>query len=93
MARRSKPKSQTTPPSKTAATARSTSVGPTSKTHRVIGLLQNKRGATISELAAATGWQAHSVRGFLSATVRKKLGLELRSEKRAGEARRYHVEG
>ncbi len=64
-----------------------------SKQHLCLELLKRAGGATLDDLTAATGWQAHSVRGFLSGTVRRKLGLEMRSEKQDGEARRYHVEG
>lgn len=42
--------------------------------------IQMAKGATIAMLMEVTGWQAHSVRGFLSATVRKRLGLNLISE-------------
>jgi uncharacterized protein DUF3489 len=59
----------------------------------VLALLRRKTGATIKDLMAATGWQAHSVRGFLSGTVRKKLGLTLASEKLNDANRRYYVRG
>ncbi len=63
------------------------------KKDAVLALLRRKTGATIKELAAATGWQAHSVRGFLSGTVKKKLGLTLASEKLNDASRRYYVRG
>ena len=64
-----------------------------SKTDQCLAMLRQSEGVTVADLMAATGWQAHSVRGFLSGTVRKKLGLDLQSSKSNGEARRYHVEG
>jgi hypothetical protein len=51
-----------------------------SKSAQVILLLSRKDGATLPELMTATGWQAHSVRGFLSGTVRKRLQLLLHSK-------------
>lgn len=62
----------------------------TSKQDAILALLRQGNGSTISDLMTATGWQAHSVRGFLSGTVKKKLGLDVQSEKRDGE-RRYFV--
>ncbi len=51
------------------------SVKPITKIETLIHLIKRSRGATIAELQKATGWQAHSVRGAISGTLRKKLGL------------------
>ena len=51
------------------------------KHDRILGLLRTKGGASIAAMSKVTGWQPHSVRGFLAGTVKKKLGLTLESEK------------
>ena len=62
-----------------------------SKKDAVLRLLRRQDGASIAELAEATAWQNHSVRGFLTATIKKKLELPLVSTKAEGEERRYHI--
>lgn len=68
------------------------SSAPKTKAATVLAALQRERGATLEDLMAATGWQAHSVRGFLSAIVRKKLALDLISEVTT-KGRVYRVTG
>lgn len=51
------------------------------KSDMLIALLSRPNGATIATMMAATGWQAHSVRGFLAGTVKKQLGKPVSSEK------------
>ena len=62
------------------------------KHDRVLELLSQRNGASIPEIMEATGWQQHSVRGFLAGTVKKKLGFTLASSKREGELRRYKID-
>ncbi len=59
----------------------------------LINLLKRKTGATIDEAVEATGWQAHSVRGAISGTLKKKLGLDVTSEKVEGRGRVYRIAG
>jgi hypothetical protein len=63
-----------------------------SKTAKVLDLLQRPGGVTSKELIKATGWLPHSVRGFLSGTISKKMGLTLTSSKGNEGERIYSVE-
>jgi Protein of unknown function (DUF3489) len=65
---------------------------PNTKSSIILQLLNRKQGATVAELATATSWQEHSVRGFMSGTLKKKLGLEVMSEIINGN-RHYGVRG
>jgi Protein of unknown function (DUF3489) len=62
-----------------------------SKAAKVLDLLKRPDGATLNELIKATGWQPHSVRGYLSGTVGKKLGLKVESTKAENGERSYSV--
>jgi uncharacterized protein DUF3489 len=61
------------------------------KTAKILALLRRPAGASLSELKKATGWQAHSVRGFLSGAVKKKMGLRIDSAPRDNGERAYRV--
>ena len=65
---------------------------PGSKQARVIAMLKSRAGTTIDAMMKATGWQQHSVRGFLAGVVRKRLKLKLGSKKVDGE-RIYPITG
>jgi Protein of unknown function (DUF3489) len=62
-----------------------------SKTAQVLALLKRTGGVTAKELMKATGWQPHSVRGFLSGTVGKKMGLTVISTKGEDGERTYSL--
>jgi hypothetical protein len=63
----------------------------TTKQELVLQMLQRQSGVSIDDIAFKTNWQPHSVRGFLSAVVRKKLKLPLSSELGKDGVRRYRV--
>ena len=62
-----------------------------SKTATVLALIQRAKGATLAEIMDATSWQAHSVRGFISGTLGKKMGLTVDSTKREDGTRVYSI--
>ena len=61
------------------------------KQAKVVAMLRRSGGATIADLAKATRWQHHTVRGVLSGALKKKLGLTVLSEKPQGEDRVYRL--
>lgn len=85
-------KTQTKPKAKTAVIVSKTPTASTktSKTEQVITLLRGKTGASVDQIMQLTGWQAHSVRGFISGTVKKKLTLNLDVQVREG-IRHYQI--
>ncbi len=64
---------------------------PETKQSTVLGLLRRQNGATIPEIIDATGWQAHSVRGFFAGALKKRLQIDVISEKGEDGVRRYFV--
>ena len=62
------------------------------KQERMLTLLSRPEGTSIAEMMQVTGWQQHSVRGFLAGTVKKKLGFLLSSVKPDDGVRRYRIE-
>ncbi|WP_411815983.1 DUF3489 domain-containing protein [Hyphococcus sp. DH-69] len=62
-----------------------------SKKDRILAQLRRKSGASLQDLAAVSGWQDHSIRGFLSGTVKKKLGYSLITEKPNRGPQRYYI--
>jgi hypothetical protein len=62
-----------------------------SKKARILSLLKQSKGATLPDLMSATGWQAHSVRGFISGHLVKRMGLKVNSTRRWSGQRSYHI--
>jgi hypothetical protein len=73
------------------AMTRSSKASKPTKQQLVITMLRRKRGVTIDDIAEKTGWQSHSVRGFCSGLVKKKLRLPLISEVGNDGVRRYRI--
>jgi hypothetical protein len=62
-----------------------------SKKAEILALIERPKGATLAEIQKATGWQAHSVRGFISGTLGKKMGLIVESARREDGQRFYRL--
>ena len=56
-------------------------------------MLKRAEGATLAEIIEMTGWQPHTVRGAIAGALKKKLGLEVTSEKTEGRGRVYRITG
>lgn len=64
---------------------------PKTKLGRLEGMLRRKEGATIAQIAAALDWQAHSVRGAISGSLKKKRGLTITNESMEDGGRVYRI--
>ncbi|HZT29513.1 MAG TPA: DUF3489 domain-containing protein [Bryobacteraceae bacterium] len=62
-----------------------------SKKAIVIEMMRRKEGATLAEIAKATDWQPHSIRGFISGSLTKKMGLKVESTKNEAGDRTYRI--
>jgi hypothetical protein len=62
-----------------------------SKKSEVIDLMHRSSGATLAEIMELTGWQAHTVRGFVSGTLIKKLELKVESFRSTEKERTYRI--
>lgn len=71
--------------------ATSRTIRPGTKLAAIIDAMRHPGGATITQMMASTGWQAHTVRGAISGMVRKCLGYEVVTEKRADGQRAYRI--
>ena len=80
-----RPQVQPKEPRKLGAKAPAVPQPPATKAESILALLRKPGGATLKALMEATGWQAHSVRGFISGQLAKKMRLKIKSMKRAGE--------
>ena len=95
-AKSQKPAKTAAPAEKTARTAPAGTPAPTPREHTkqatMIAMLQRKNGATIAEIVEATGWQPHTVRGAFAGALKKKLGLNIVSEKDEKRGRVYRID-
>jgi hypothetical protein len=71
--------------------SKSIKAGPATKTTKILALLRRPGGSSMKELQKATGWQAHSVRGFISGTLKKKMGLDVVSTKGDNNGERAYL--
>ena len=90
-------KQKKTSTKKTAAAAKTpkaiANARPTSKLGQLEAMLRRPDGATIPQLVKALDWQAHSVRGAMSGSLKKKQGLKITATKDEGKERVYRIAG
>lgn len=88
---KSKPKATSAASAMRTSASPANPVKPRTKAENIIAMLKGKRGATLAEMTQVTGWQEHSVRGFLAGALRNRHGLNFKSEKAGDGPRRYRL--
>jgi len=88
-ARKSAKEAKPAKPAKAAKTAAEPRAD--SKKAIILALLQRAKGATMAQIAQATDWQNHSIRGFISGNLTKKMGLAVESTKNEAGERTYRI--
>ena len=91
MAKSSKPKTQKSRAAKAGARNAKPSTRADSKQAKLVEMLKRTDGASIDEIAKAFEWQPHTVRGAIAGALKKKLGLDVTSEKVEGRGRVYRL--
>ena len=89
--KKGKPAKNATPEKNAHKAVKTAKARESSKADQVLELLKRAGGVTAKELMKATGWQPHSVRGFLSGTIGKKMGLPVTSTEGEDGERRYSI--
>ncbi len=89
--KKGKPGKKTKAPKKAPKAAKKAGAARDGSKAKILDLLKRPEGATLAAIMKATSWQAHSVRGFLSGTIRKKLGLSVISAKAEDRERTYSI--
>lgn len=93
MAKTSKAKTKTSQKRKVQTKTKTPGTRANSKQAQLIEMLKRPEGATIDEIVKKFDWQAHTVRGALAGALKKKLGLNVQSEKVEGRGRVYRIAG
>ncbi len=91
MPKSNKAKTKTSQKRKVQAKAKTPGTRANSKQAQLIEILQRPDGATIEEIVKKFDWQAHTVRGAIAGALKKKLGLDVQSEKVEGRGRVYRI--
>lgn len=91
MAKSTKAKTKTARKRKTQTKVGTTTTRADSKQAKLIEMLKRPDGATIDEIVKKFEWQPHTVRGAIAGALKKKLGLDVQSEKIDGRGRVYRI--
>lgn len=90
---KTRPPAEGLKPAARKAAAKAPARPPSTKAETILGLLRRPKGASILEMADATGWQTHSVRGLLSGELKKKRNLNILSDRVDGVLRYRPAKG